>query len=73
MTKSHLKGKKKVEITQEEASSFAEQLKVDFSNSNFVNSDILWQYSIHNYEFEFPEFFKDTQIMFSAEEVLCHV
>ena len=53
--------KKKVEITQEEASSFAaEQLKVDiFSNSNFGNEYIRIScstVSIHNYEFEFPSF-----------------
>ena len=64
-----------MEITQEEASSFAEQLKVDFSfsNSNFGKFGYPVAVSIHNYEFEFPSFFKDTQIMFSAEEVLCHV
>ena len=62
-----------MEITQEEASSFAEQLKVDFQTPILENSDILWQYQSIIMSFQFPEFFKDTQIMFSAEEVLCHV
>ena len=49
---------KKVEITQEEASSFAEQLKVDFQTPILENSDILWQYQSLIMSLNFPSFLR---------------